>query len=631
MKSDDQSTDNPFDGLSFAPSWAKSSSEEAGESLRRRAEKWETAREERFERHDRRDRPSRRDGDFRDRPPRRDGDFRDRPPRRDGDFRDRPPRRDGDFRDRPPRRDGDFRDRPPRRDGDFRDRPPRRDGDFRHDGGAQRWRRDGRPDAERVPPPFSVRFLPDQAALSFLARKIAVSRKAMPLRDVVELFYKTPDTTLARLEFDEAHKDEKFHQCTECGWFARTEDDLRRHILAEHFPKAYRAVEVEVEPPGGSYSSVARCGVTGKWLAPPNHHSYSRCIDEMLRDPACAGMSEAEYRSRIELVAGEEAVAAWRAQASHKTLFEKIKQDAKPNAPAPAKPAPDAPATAETPAPEAPASEEAPAQEAAEAPAPEAAETPAPGAAEAPAPEAAEAPAPETPERLSREEAEARFLAESLPRMVRHSRQVTIGHEVSTKLADAQALAAIRRAWDHEQRIPVSSLFFAVRAGLKARKLALFRASDEHREEFVSFRAPTAIDTSLAVPELREILEWSAANPGGTRKQLLEALTPKGTAPEKAEAVRSQLAFALDRGALIEYSNGVLAVGQEHPFWTAEPASPAPAPAATEAPPPADPPPAEPPAESAPAGQPAGEPEPEPPVADAEQQEAPASTDTPLS
>jgi len=540
MNDDSDQQDNPLASLSFAPSWAKDSSEHQFEDFRRRAARFEREGDDEGER-----RGGRRD--FR----------RDRRNGADGPQR----RRDGEFR-----RDGRDRDRRAGPDGSGPAGGERRR-DFRRD-----FRRDGASGSyeQRTPPPFSVRFMPEQEALTFLARKIAASRKAMPLRDVADLFFKAPDTTLARLEMDEAHKDDKFHQCSSCGWFSRDEAELRRHLLAKHFSEYFEAVEIDGEAPSGKFSSVARCGVTGKLLAPPNHHSYNRRIAEMMETPECAGLSESEYRSRIEIVSDPEAIEQWRREAARKTLYRLVSKKQKP---APAASA-DAPAQSATPAaPEAPVeapAESAPVEAPAESAAPEAPVEAAPveASAESAAPEApVEAPSPaesaagDKSELLDRDKAEELFFAKFALKLCRHSPQVTISHKESAELTDRQALAAIRRAWDHEQLIHVASLFFAVRAGLKARKLSIFRNRDQRRDEFVSFRAPTSIDPSVAVPELREVLDWVAANPNGDKASLLAALAPADAPAERQEAVRTQLAFAIDRGAVLEFASGPLVLG----------------------------------------------------------------------
>jgi len=575
-------TENPFDGLSFSPDWAKGDADSHYANLHRYAARFE----------DRDDRGDRRGGPRRDRPPR-----GDRGPRRDrfeGDrgprpFGDRPPRRDRfDGGDRGPRRDRFEGDRGPR---PFGDRGPRRD---RFEGGERGPRR------EWTPPPYSVRFLPDQKALTLAARKIAASRKAMPLREVVALFFQNPDSTLVRVEWDEAHKEERFHQCQSCEWFAADEESLRRHLLAVHFPDFFEAREIDVDPPTGNFPAVARCGVTGRLLAPPNHHSFNRRVEEMLRTPECAGMSEAEYRARIERVADPELVEQWRKEASKQTVY--VLKSAQP---APAKPSAEAPAApAETPsepAPEAPPAE-APAEPPAEAPAEPPAEAPAPAAA------AEDAPPPKT---FTRDEAEALFLAEMAPKLMRHGRQATASHAASVKLSDPRLLGDIRHEWQHEQRVVFGPFFFAVRGGLRARKLAFFRAGENRREEFVLHRPPTPLDASTAVPELRAILDFVASHPGATRADLFAALVPEGTAPEAAAAFHQQFEFAIDRAYLIEFVSGPLALPHAAPAKDRRAAEKAPAEQAAEEP-------------DAPPEAPSEEPAPEAPAEETAQEPAPA-------
>ena len=566
-------TQNPFDGFSFSPDWAKGSAETNGANLRKYAARFE----ERGDRGDRGDRRGPRgERPFRgDRGPRRDRFEGDRGPR---PFGDRPPRRDrfeGDrgprpFGDRPPRRDRFEGDRGPR---PFGDRPPRRE-----------W-------AEREPAPYSVRFLPDQKALTLAARKIAASRKAMPLREVVSLFFQNPDSTLVRVEWDEAHKEEKFHQCQACGWFAASEEELRNHLLAVHFPEFFETKEIEVDPPTGTFPAVARCGVTGRLIAPPNHHSFNRRVEEMLRLPECAGMTESEYRARIERVADPELVEQWRKEASKQTVF--VLRTAKPDPAEAAKAADGAPAPSADAAPvdgaPAPSADAAPADETPAPPAdaapadetPAATEDAAP-ADETPAPPADAAPAPRT---FTRDEAEALFLSEMAPKLERHGRQATASHAASTKISDPRLLAEIRRAWQHEQRIVFGPFFFAVRGGLRARKLAFFRAGEGRREEFVLHRAPSSLDASTAVPELRSILEFVGSHPGATRADLFAALAPEGTAPETAAAFHQQFEFAIDRAYLIEFVSGPLALPHGGPARAdaeATPAAEEPAPVAEE-------------------------------------------------
>ncbi len=391
---------------------------------------------------------------------------------------------------------------------------------------------------DRTPPPpvpFEIRFLPDQKALSVIAHKVQGGHRAIPLRDLVKLFFDNPDSTEVRLEFDAENKDKRFHQCGKCGWFALSEDEVRAHAITAHFSEFFDSEEITVDPPSGNFTSVARCGFTGKLLAPPNHHSYNKKILWMLRTE-CAGKSEEAYRSRIELVNTPEAIEQWKQESSKQTVYflkpqTEPKKKGEQKKPTEVVPEGDSIQTAE------------PEQDTGQ---------------------------PQV-QKMSLEEAEDFFSRSMLPKMLRSERQVTSTHTTAKTITDPSLVNAISRAWDREQTIQTASLFFAVRGGLRSRKLSLFRASNPRREEFVMHKAPTPLGTTATVPELTKIIDYITEHPGCTKTEMLADLIQADSAPEAAEGILKQIAFVTERAYVIEYFNGVLALAAEHPFY-ADPA-----------------------------------------------------------
>jgi hypothetical protein len=67
---------------------------------------------------------------------------------------------------------------------------------------------------------------------------------------------------------------------------------------------------------------VAKCGLTGELLGPPNLHGYDARIREMLRT-RFPDMDEAHYRARIEMVRDSDVIEQWRASATKKTVYKK--------------------------------------------------------------------------------------------------------------------------------------------------------------------------------------------------------------------------------------------------------------------------------------------------------------------
>ncbi|MGN0844175.1 MAG: hypothetical protein ACI4QT_03020 [Kiritimatiellia bacterium] len=514
MNDGDQTSDqtNPFEGISFGPSWTRDDAEENYIKINRFSSRDLYQNEKRS-------------GDRRDN--RHDGKRRDFERNRFRDDASRAPRND--------RRDNGSPAISPQNRKSFQ-KPPR---------------------YVRPPAPYAVSFLPAQNALTLIAHKVFAANRAMSLHDIVKLFFKEPESILVRILPKKDQPEQTYHQCRFCDWFTTDREKLNQHLLS-HLADYFAPVEVDVPAPTGNFSAVARCGITGKLLAPPNYHTYNKRILEMLNGP-CAGMSEAEYRARIELVTDPEVIEQWRKEASKDILWVRKEElpaadplsrnkpsgkQAKKEAQKPDVSAPAAPTPAETPD--------------------AASETP---AAETPAPETpAEEPVPEV-KRYTRNEAEEIFKSEIAPRLRRSATQVTCSHAVSLTLPDPDMIEEIRDAWRKEQTLYVNSLFFAVRGGLRSRKLFLFRASDARREEFVTPVEPKPINAASTVAEIKEILDYVTVHTGTTQTELLEALTPEGTPEDKANLIRKQLEFLIRRGHLIAYTNGILALPEPHPFY----------------------------------------------------------------
>lgn len=462
-------------------------------------------------------------------------------PRRD-DADDRPPRPRGAF---PQGRDGD---RPRRRPPFPQNREGGRDGAPGRDGFA----------APRRPPEkplaLQVRFLPDARALDAIIRRIQTARRAYPFRDIVRLFQKDDASLAVRIEVDRAAEPgERMRQCRVCSLPALTDDELAAHLLERHLGDYFEARDVEGEAPKGNFPCVARCGLTGELLGPPNHHSYAAKIQEMLRE-RFPNMREAEYRSRIEMVRDAEAIEQWREAARHQTLYFR-----KPEAaPAPAAPAP-APEAAEAPAPEEAAPQEA--------------------APEAPAAEAA----PE-PVGVTRAEAEAIFRREIMPGLVGMATHVVCQAKALKNMPNRRLASFLNGAFarDAEMRSQ-GSLARAIHAAFHHRGLHFFRIGDDHGQEFVSAAVPSALDTSNVTPEIRDIVSYVEANPCCQAKTLVEALAKDG-GDEASKRIAASLRWLVEKGHVVAFFNGMLAPGAQHPVFAQRPKQSAPEAPAPEAP-----------------------------------------------
>lgn len=412
--------------------------------------------------------------------------------RRDG--HERPDRRDqrrsDDRRDpRRPSRDGDQRRgapaRPPSGQGmpapDRRGPPP-----DRARGPRSADRRGGQEFAPHLP--VDCRFLPDQKALASMVRQIVQLRRAFPLLDLAAIFTSKPEMCLLRMDVWADARDAVLYQCKSCGIVAMDRARLAGHLTKAHLEDFFVKEETVSEPPAGQFVCVAKCGLSGVLLGPPNHHSFAAKVQElhMTRFPH---MSLDQYRSRIETVRDPAAVEQWKEESRKKVVY-KLK-------------------------------------------------------------------GVENAEAMNWMQAEAHMARQIAPTLVTQAKRAALSVGLCRQLEDRGLLRLAEDAWGRECRFP-GNLIFALRGAFRGKHLRVFRA---RKMEFVTAIEPAPLDPAHVVEPIRAVLMFLKDHPGCKRDQLVEALRPGKTAdsPEAAE-VLSPLAWLVEKGHIIEFFDGSMAV-----------------------------------------------------------------------
>ncbi|MBM3835084.1 MAG: hypothetical protein FJ403_17785 [Verrucomicrobia bacterium] len=237
--------------------------------------------------------------------------------------------------DRPQRR-GDRSDR--REPG--RDRPRRPDqprGDRAAPSGDRPWtRRDmggqpARPGRARIeerreaapPIELNVSFIPEEKGVESLARQIRLTGRAYPLFDIACLILKKPDRYNVRFNVIKKPDGQIAQPIFVCGldetlWLS--EQEAIDHVLNKHFSTFYQAERTPTDPPKGTYTFVAQCGMSGAILGPPNYHDYQNKLRK-LHNERFSRMPFDVFKSRIKIVRDEPIVKKWLEEQSWKTEF----------------------------------------------------------------------------------------------------------------------------------------------------------------------------------------------------------------------------------------------------------------------------------------------------------------------
>lgn len=157
-----------------------------------------------------------------------------------------------------------------------------------------------------------------------------------------------------------------------------------------------------------------------------------------------------------------------------------------------------------------------------------------------------------------RSQVEAHFRDRVAPGLIREGRRFIVSGPASRLMEDPAVTRAIRRAWTRETRFPLK-MTLALHPAFRSYGLHIFKTPD--KTTFVTAIHPHPMDSTKTLEVIRRILDYLVAHPGTGRMDLVESLLPglDPDSPPVADMI-TQLRWLIDKGHIIEFSNGKLAV-----------------------------------------------------------------------
>lgn len=142
-----------------------------------------------------------------------------------------------------------------------------------------------------------------------MVKEIQHRARVYSLFDVSKMFLNHRSSYLLEVAMDPANPP-MFRGLKDASLFL-TKDEAVAHFLASPvFGECYESEEVETEAPAGNFQVVAKCGLSGEWLGPPNFHAYQANLRRLHRE-RFSNMPFDRYVSKVRTERGEEAVNAW--------------------------------------------------------------------------------------------------------------------------------------------------------------------------------------------------------------------------------------------------------------------------------------------------------------------------------
>jgi hypothetical protein len=515
----------------------------------------------------------------------------------------------------------------PRQGGDRRDdfsgggggrggnRDDRRGGQGGKGGGRRDFERDGRgrPDFQReeIAPAegVAVTLVPEKTAIQLIIKEVHQVARVYPLFDVAEIIL--AERSRLRATFEVSEKKSPFLRCKLEEAIYLTKEEALRHLLEA--PWRDRFIEestVEIDPPKGNFQSVARCGISGEWLGPPNFHTYQTEIRRIHRE-RFSDMPFERYLAKVRTERGEEAVNAWLDSMKIQTRWRILSDEetaastaaakakeaeaaAKPSKPAesaaaPAKesePVAEAPVSEEPkPDTEAAAMEEIPVEEApAEEPAAETETTDTPaesedasGAEEVSSETTEEAPEPATEETTEpvaeqaaaeeeikwftdRAEFERALAAEVLDKAFQTTRKAKVSAAISGKNLSPGLLVRLKGTGNHHRKHPAILIPLVCKI-LETEHMPVFKRKGKL---YTGPARPHALAAdAILAPRPAEMVKWIRENTPAKLEGLWKAVLPEGATAPPAEYA-ADLFWLLQQGHILLYTDDTLVV-QEVP------------------------------------------------------------------
>lgn len=212
----------------------------------------------------------------------------------------------------------EFRDAgPPKDSRGGGDRRERFDRDDRGGGPFNRGRKGGfdRPPREprdEPPPPatgVNVTLVPEPQAVQLVAKEIHQVARVYPIIDVAKILLAERGRCIAVFEAS-PDRPPMFRGRLDTSLFLTRAEAMDHLWRSDLKPQLLDEETTESDPPSGNFQVVARCGLSGEWLGPPNFHAYQSNL-RRIHQERYPHLPFAVYTSKVRTERGEEAVNAW--------------------------------------------------------------------------------------------------------------------------------------------------------------------------------------------------------------------------------------------------------------------------------------------------------------------------------
>ncbi|MEM1085133.1 MAG: hypothetical protein AAGI48_13555 [Verrucomicrobiota bacterium] len=181
-----------------------------------------------------------------------------------------------------------------------------------HRGGDRRGH-GGRDQGRELPAPakgVKVNILPSAEAVHLVVKEIHQVARVYSLYDIAKILLDARERCRLQIVAEGKNSPTMYRGLKDDSLFLTKEEAVAHFWQTGPVEELYEIEDTETDPPSGNFQVVAKCGLSGEWLGPPNFHSYQTNLRRLHRE-RFSNMDFDRYASRVKTERGEEAVNAW--------------------------------------------------------------------------------------------------------------------------------------------------------------------------------------------------------------------------------------------------------------------------------------------------------------------------------
>ena len=173
-----------------------------------------------------------------------------------------------------------------------------------------RQQRDGGRDLPAPAPGVKVTINPAVEAVRLVVKEIHQVARVYSLFDIAQILLDKRERCTLNIVSDEKRGSVMFRGLKDNSLFLTKEEAVAHFWQSGPIEELYEVEDTETDAPAGNFQVVAKCGLSGEWLGPPNFHAYQTNLRRLHREKF-SNMDFDRYASRVKTERGEEAVNAW--------------------------------------------------------------------------------------------------------------------------------------------------------------------------------------------------------------------------------------------------------------------------------------------------------------------------------